>query len=360
MRDLEGKSIAIFKPSDTGPCGKANLTLQGRIGHFFRKKIFSQTALRASKHHISELLSAEISEALHLAITPPTKICRIQERLLRPQEATLAEKEGSFQVVVPNAQTLGSILSPEQLSFLKNPFQYIRSLFTRTPQHISLEKLADLAILDYMTGQVDRHFDNWMHADLQPVATLSTFQLQLSDALQDHFGSNNVIFAIDNGASFPKHDIPRLQHPFQYAWTALERSNRPLPIQQLELIRNLQFETIQTILLRNFLAIDLQEAEPNARQAAEQAIIDAIEHFDIDNSFDTADFPTIEEITNVLGGDLPNSTRCAKIVSQILLAKYRFQVLKIMTTMPDMTLRDLAAIISIEDMQAFIAANSNP
>lgn len=277
LRDLSGKSIALFKPDDMGPRGPRNPKVRGVLNRvvIWVKSIFSPH-IRQARQHIHEELNYRVSRHLGALNVPPTRVVSIVSPLI-----ATARKQGSFQLFIHGAKEAEEVLQARTLS---KPLQLLdsfvdfisscvdrvmgkkRELMAASPRQRSAigkkaeaEKivranlLTSLAALDFVTGQIDRKFANWMIVKSDPKPEQG--RLFIDPALLIRGVKEGVgIVAIDGGASFPKSAEEQVEAANQYLWAEMLQEDHYLDGNQLNLGWQ---EKVEEELLECHLALDL-------------------------------------------------------------------------------------------------------
>jgi hypothetical protein len=252
LRDLEGKKIAIFKPDSLGPAGKENPKLLAKIARFFYKKVLRLTGIRQSRQRVGEAFCYRMSASLGHFTAPPTKILETQA-FLTPHDGVKAffllpkvkgapnpeTQRGSLQVlidgVVPARNVLpGGAPSKVRLLFgvcsrlIKNLIFPDRPLLrAKQPPHphfsdpsLPPKIFLGFALFDFITGQIDRHLENWMLPVAQPQKKSARIEVS-AQRLFSAAENGSYIVSIDNGASAPVGYPSELETFHQYVWAKL-------------------------------------------------------------------------------------------------------------------------------------------
>ncbi len=215
LKDIDGKKLAIFKPSDEEVLASNTSKFSSKMKRIFYRIFphFSPTAVRcmSGEGYKAEEASSRISEGLDLPTVPFTRITRFthpdfyystEDRT----SGTLPEKEGSLQTFIQESQTAEVSLSISNNSrFRPRLYQWLLSLPPWTnflKARVSQEEFERFVVIDFIIGNLDRHFANWM------------------------INNKDEIKAIDNGYAMPhKHTESRRTN--QHLWKILPHAEIP-------------------------------------------------------------------------------------------------------------------------------------
>lgn len=225
LKDLEGKKIAIFKPSLLSPGTKYNTTAISRIGRFI-KILMGYHGIRRRRESLGEVFSYRASERLCFHVVPPTTLTHFPSAVLDPTLSLPNQLEGSLQMFIPGVKEAGDVLNRHEKCFLvavfKTIFRLLKWLFTpsllaqlekgrplekasQEPNKEGLSKklYAYFALFDFLTGQHDRHWGNWM-INVEDMKNKSVYGVEVRSFLRTDEGGERCIVAIDNGACLPQ------------------------------------------------------------------------------------------------------------------------------------------------------------
>lgn len=246
LKDIQGKKLAIFKPSDEEVLASNTSKLSSKMKRLFYRIFphFSPTAVHcmSGEGYKAEEAASRISESLNLPTVPLTRITRLthpdfyystQDRA----RGTLPEKEGSLQIFIQQSQTAEVSLSiSNQSRFRPRFYQWLLGLPSWTnflKARISQEEFERFVIIDYIVGNLDRHFANWM------------------------INSKEEIKAIDNGYAIP-HKHTETRRTNQYLWTILPHAKVPFSDKAREIIAELHKQNIAQDLITRGLITNSQ------------------------------------------------------------------------------------------------------
>ncbi len=235
LKDINGKNLVIFKPMDEEVLASNSSKLTSKIKRLFYRifHFMYPTALScmSGSGYLAEEAASRISEALGLDTVPLTRSARFthpdfnyssKERA----ESVLPEKLGSLQTFVDGAETAEVVLG------VSNLFRFVPLLAKKylerstwrefLDQKITQEEFEKFVIIDFLDGNLDRHFGNWMLA-------------------------GKKIFAIDNGYSMPpQHTSSRRTN--QHLWMILPQAARPFGEKAQEIVETLKQKNLPQML----------------------------------------------------------------------------------------------------------------
>jgi len=214
LKDITGKKLGIFKPSDEEVLSVNSSKLSNKIKRFFYRRFpfISPTsvACMSGVGYKSEEAASRISELLNLPTVPLTRIASFSHPDFYyssedKKNEKLPEKEGSLQTFVNQSQTAEVALGIGNLTrFFPNTLKWILAGPTWLDflnSKFSQEEFERFVVIDFLVGNLDRHFGNWMLCGKE-------------------------IKAIDNGYAMPhKHTESRRCN--QYLWKTLPQATRP-------------------------------------------------------------------------------------------------------------------------------------
>uniref|UniRef100_A0A915BJA6 Phosphatidylinositol 4-kinase type 2 n=1 Tax=Parascaris univalens TaxID=6257 RepID=A0A915BJA6_PARUN len=163
IRDISGKTIAVFKPKDEEPFAPLN----PKWPKFFQRILcfccFGRACLIPNNGYLSETGASLVDEKLKLHIVPKTRVVKLA--------------------------------SPA--------FFYSRSFWKRKVPKLKAGSYQKMCVLDYVIRNTDRHMDNWL------------VRYEKKNILE--------VAAIDNGLAFPiKHpETTSRLRPFPFGWAQL-------------------------------------------------------------------------------------------------------------------------------------------
>ncbi len=384
LRDLQGKKIAIFKPDELGPRAKNNPKLSSRIKTFFAKHIFGFRSIRQARQRVGEEFTYLASKSIGVMTVPPTKITAIQANLLLPNMDKVLR--GSLQVFVEGITPAGEVLhkkAPKTLDIIIKYFQKIIygiiATVTKAPLRtkesagtlsaeetaISTRLLLPFAAVDFITGQIDRHWNNWMLSLPKTTASKESAEKASADngrigiSVQRLFACDNgkCIVAIDNGACASVNYPGEIEDRNQYLWSELDLSNiivadewqklkpEPEPDWQQKIMHNL---------LQTGLAEDAPDSEESQKKKLEEQIMQIVKSVQRSP-------PSLEGIKQILSKKITDPKllrRISKLTSQLCAMKERLAVFEIFTDPPEkhrdyFTLKALGQIRTRADFQRF-------
>ncbi|KAF7262384.1 hypothetical protein EG68_00332 [Paragonimus skrjabini miyazakii] len=239
VKDIDKKTIAVFKPKDEEPYGHLNPKWTKWMHKHCCPCCFGRSCLVPNQGYISEAGASLVDQRLRLNIVPTTKIVRLASESFnynavdRAKARTkqhfasrfpeigrhfhrlgLPQKIGSFQLFVASCRDADYWLRRFYYESLPQP--------TADAFQVEFEKLV---VLDYVIRNTDRGNDNWL-IRYEP----SDLKEESNSNSQDDWGLVKMpkieVFAIDNGLAFPfKHPDEWRAYPFQ--WAGLPIAKRP-------------------------------------------------------------------------------------------------------------------------------------
>lgn len=207
--DRNKRPLAIVKPADEGPRGDNNPYLFSKFKRLF-KFLGERTGLLSGEESKAEELAYLLSQKLQLHLVPPTCVKTIRSSMFFRK----VEKKCSFQLFIPQLHSAHSFLKiPSHLEKMpvvswkfffhfKWPWQK-ESLADTLAKNLPVKLLEKVAVCDFLTGNIDRHFENLlMRSWKQPIASGTN---PIENFLPYIFRSFDSILGIciDNGSSFP-------------------------------------------------------------------------------------------------------------------------------------------------------------
>ncbi|CAF0829835.1 unnamed protein product [Rotaria sp. Silwood1] len=251
VRNLEVKTIGVFKPKDEEPYGRFNPKWTKWLHKTLCPCCFGRGCLVPNQGYLSEAGASIIDAKLHLNIVPKTRVVRLAadsfnypayQRHLMTAKREINESVGRHMHGRRVFQLKG--LHPKVGSFQLFVENYVDAdVFLKQLEHDPLLQSASiqfqrqferLVVLDYIIRNTDRNNGNWLVK--YEVKKDNERDMNESDGEGDHI--NNVpatittdettsaqttvdirIAAIDNGLAFPfKHPDEWRTYPFHWAW----------------------------------------------------------------------------------------------------------------------------------------------
>lgn len=240
IKDLSGKRIAVFKPSDEEPLASNARKWQSKVKRLFVKCFpLFPTAIFCTqgRGYKAEVMASDISKKARLNNVPNTKAVEFANakfNYAKAEKATgkkLKKKEGSLQLFVPGIPKDGD--AHLRMNFLWCQFPKLgewrcnlKSTKAELLEKLSVEDTQLMAILTYAEGDIDRHTKNIMFNQ-----------------------ETGKLYCIDNGFSMTeKHPSNLIVGNAQYAWRIFPQAKEPFTEASKKIIADLvanQDELIQ-------------------------------------------------------------------------------------------------------------------
>ncbi len=167
--DYTGEKLGVFKPASEDSLGVSSPKLRARINRFFLTKIMKIDTAKpfwASEGHVAEAMTSKLAEHLGMTkVTPASKAMTLKSASFHSaKKAKEAQEEvGSFQEFIPGTTSLDKKFKLNSmgaffggLSLKLNVWRYKDKI----SQGINRTQFEQLAILDYLICNRDRHFEN--------------------------------------------------------------------------------------------------------------------------------------------------------------------------------------------------------
>jgi len=218
IRDINKNIIGIFKPAEGN-----SLSLDAPFAPIrWRNKIFIKIDFGGSlfKHianycHVAEIASYEMDENIKTYVVPPTAIVNLNpERWNKNQKY----QKGSLQVFVKD------VVEAKKFLKVNKVYKPIKTFNKENMPQLADELFDKLVINDVISGNFDRHSENWL------------VQVDEKNPLK----ANNILL-IDGGMAFsPTHSTIFLERKKQYAWatTAFKWAQSRFTNQAKEIIKD--------------------------------------------------------------------------------------------------------------------------
>lgn len=244
LRDLSGKNIGVFKPKDEETLAPQSPKPTSQISRIAVKILPLATAAFCSSGNAykAEAAASIVSQQLGLNNVPTTRVVSLAHPVFNyskvaRNETVLPSKEGSFQLFIQTPHTRAD-------KYLKYGIAWkIYKLFRL--EHKKLEKKIDqsefekLVILDFVIGNIDRHFANW-------IVTLK-----------------KKILCFDNGFAMANKHTDSVSSIHQYEWRLLLNAKKPFSDEAkryIDKLSNEQEELIQALRSQNLINVEQEQA----------------------------------------------------------------------------------------------------
>jgi len=243
VKDVNGKTIGVFKPKDEEPYGRLNPKWTKWMHRMCCPCCFGRSCLIPNQGYMSEAGASLVDRKLGLNVVPNTKVVKLASETfnylridLEKSKAKkivsehfpkvgrkfnrigLPPKIGSFQIFVSGFKDADFYLrrfeSDKDLFLDKDTGKKFQLLFER------------LVALDYIIRNTDRGNDNWLIKYNKPKPgdeeeVMSPLEIDVA--------------AIDNGLAFPiKHPDSWRAYPYHWAW--LPYAKQPFSVETKELM----------------------------------------------------------------------------------------------------------------------------
>lgn len=219
LKDLSGHPIGVFKPWDEEVLSKHS---SSRIRTFKSltesfKVCATITSLQSGNGYKSEVMASLLSREFDLDTVPTTRKETFRSVHFAPKKV----KTGSFQLYVPNSYTAGKMFGiSSKRSYLVGGKKWIK--IRKRSQKLICQKLTQeqferLAETDFAICAIDRSLNNLLF-------------------------SEQGVFCIDNGISFPFHHPTTVMSRLNlYPWEHYPHAKRPFgPEAKKRILRNLE------------------------------------------------------------------------------------------------------------------------
>ncbi|HRW58074.1 MAG TPA: hypothetical protein P5048_00475 [Chlamydiales bacterium] len=241
IKDLKGKNIGIYKPSDEDFLSLSFRSRRMKFWHFIRNCIkripiasnFLGGTLNegmGGQGHLGEVAAYVLDRELGLGIVPPTVNLHLAVNDNLPLFEMSFTSYGSFQLFEEKAQSGTDFYG---ISKHYKPVD-ITKTYEDYESQLDPKWLGKLAIFDFLIGNLDRHAENFMVA---------------VDEKNPKKGTH--LFAIDNGMSFHvRHSDHPLERRNQYCWAKFILAQRKFFSEEKELIKLIydrRFELIEMV-----------------------------------------------------------------------------------------------------------------
>lgn len=225
MRDLAGRRIGVFKPSDEEYLSENSASRIKKFRHLANTLPICETFifLQGGNAHKSEEMASIISQKLKLYNVPITKVVALKSYQFYKKKEKHSKKRvkkiGSLQLYVSEAIDAGKALKiGRSWCLLPDGGRYLLKYTGRKGkirQNLSQKDFIHMAVADFLIAQLDRHPGNWVIGE--------------------------QIFLIDNGATMPhKHSDSRISRLNQYAWRILPQAGIPFGDYALKIVNLLE------------------------------------------------------------------------------------------------------------------------
>lgn len=380
LYNLQGKKIAIFKPDVEGARGKKNPKLRARINTWIAKNIFRFLSLRQMRQRFAETFTFKASLLLNSPIVPPSKIATFSSRELG-QSGPVEKERGSLQILVSGhagskmseaKDVLDIAEAPTVLrAFLLVFIRWVRSFFVDTPlisqlkldpvltneriDKAALKMLPErlfyqMAFLDFATGQIDRHYGNFMLKVDDPKSKEGAIGVSI-DRMGLAHEKGSYLVMIDNGAALGRAHPQAIEARNMYLFSELAISKKPIYKVLPEGIPPIGWDTaLRSEFLLLVIGEDVHDLKSLKSTTAQSKILDF---------FSTKDpLAALERHFGDTGDVRKLKMRLKKVIEQLNVMEERFKVLNVFLNPPkghekEYTLQLLGSIRTASEFQAF-------
>lgn len=214
-RDYKVKILGVFKPGSEESLGlnspKWTARMAYRLIKFFQG-IDTAAPFWANNGYVAEVMTSKLAQHLELNTVPPSKITELQSTKFAKVKKEAIAKEGSFQRFVHGAKSADESLGLNSMTIFGglllrlNVWRYKEKI----SQALKKEEFEQLAVLDFLIKNRDRHFEN--------ILTKESSDQKLEMHLIDH------------QLAFPKMNPPQADTYYsrnQYKWSILPQAKQP-------------------------------------------------------------------------------------------------------------------------------------
>lgn len=232
VKNIEGNTIAVFKPKDEEPYGHLNPKWTKWMQKMCCPCCFGRGCLVLNQGYLSEAGASLVDQKLQLHVVPKTKVVKLASDTFNytPIDRAKSQAKKNINERIPELgrhfRRLG--LPPKVGSFqlfvtgYKDADFWLRK-FESEPLPETVAKnfqlqFERLVVLDYIIRNTDRGNDNWLIKYDEPKVDIEEGQTEGFDIVKH---PKITIAAIDNGLAFPfKHPDEWRAYPYHWAWLA--------------------------------------------------------------------------------------------------------------------------------------------
>jgi len=224
VKNIQGKTIGVYKPKDEEPYGRLNPKWTKWMHRICCPCCFGRSCLIPNQGYMSEAGASLVDHKLGLNVVPNTKVVKLASEAFNylriDREKSKAKKvvNEHFPKVGRKFNRLG--LPPKMGSFqcfvenYKDADFHLRKFDTEpldSETSISFQlQFEKLVALDYIIRNTDRGNDNWLIKYDKPRENTDEEEAQEASI---------SVAAIDNGLAFPiKHPDSWRAYPYHWAW----------------------------------------------------------------------------------------------------------------------------------------------
>jgi len=218
VKNIEGKTIGVFKPKDEEPYGRLNPKWTKWMHRMCCPCCFGRSCLIPNQGYMSEAGASLVDQKLGLNVVPKTKVVKLASETFNYLRIDV-EKSKAKKLVTEHFPKVGRKFNRLGLPPKKGSFQVFVENFKDADFHLrrfesdpldpetakSFQlQFERLVVLDYIIRNTDRGNDNWL------------INYKKADEVSP---ASITVAAIDNGLAFPiKHPDSWRAYPYHWAW----------------------------------------------------------------------------------------------------------------------------------------------
>jgi len=224
VKNVEGKTIGVFKPKDEEPYGRLNPKWTKWMHRMCCPCCFGRSCLIPNQGYMSEAGASLVDQKLGLNVVPKTRVVKLASETFNYLRIDV-EKSKAKKLVTEHFPKVGRKFNRLGLPPKKGSFQVFVENFKDADFHLrkfesdplDTETSKDfqhqferLVVLDYIIRNTDRGNDNWL-INYKKSKAATEDEVAAPASIQ--------VAAIDNGLAFPiKHPDSWRAYPYHWAW----------------------------------------------------------------------------------------------------------------------------------------------
>lgn len=242
LKDLSGKNIGVFKPKDEETLAAQAPKRRSRFIRLTHRILPFATAAFCYNGNAckAETAASIVSQQLGLNNVPTTRLASFTHPAFNyssdaHNEIELPPKEGSFQLFIQTPHIQADEYFKIGINW--NVYKLFGIAHKRLKGNIDQSEFEKLVILDFIIGNIDRHFANWLITQM------------------------NKILCIDNGFAMAHKHTDSISSVHQYEWKLLINAEKSFSDEAKGYINKLSIEqeTLIAELRRHDLINEAQE-----------------------------------------------------------------------------------------------------